>query len=144
MATLGNKNSFRATFGVAPGYGEQAETKSQALGLPAISMVAEAWNVAALEVEKAYGLYIPAVLNESRTIYKLEWGCPPGGEVTVTVTGCYNLVHNSAYDLLFWQHSVRRTVEVTKELLKQTTVTLEWFEIEVEYISNRVTKEPTG
>lgn len=150
-----NKRSFRVTFGYIPGYREENSdipsqflpvkvTASKMVAIDPLQTVAKAWDQAATEVEKAYGYYVSAVFNSSLTVYPTKFGCPSGGEPTVTAAGSLNPHFVPKDQQQLWQHAVRRTVETCKELLKQTTVTLEWFEAEIEYFSDRLREGPAG
>ncbi|MCR5722453.1 MAG: hypothetical protein K6G72_08940 [Lachnospiraceae bacterium] len=81
-------------------------------------------------VETSTGVYISAVINESRTIYKDEWGCPKGGEYTYTLSGCSNPFFSDEKEYK------EALISLTKELRKefgQTTVLLEVSSAEVYY-----------
>lgn len=76
--------SFSATLGVNQGYGHANAEKS------ALQIVSEEWQKAAAEVMASGGVYIGAVVKDSRTVYHTDWGCPVGGEVTAEISGTCN------------------------------------------------------
>jgi hypothetical protein len=76
--------SFTATLGVNSGYGHANETQS------AMQVVGAEWQKAAAEVSSESGVYVGAVIKDSRTVYHTDWGCPVGGEVTAEISGVCN------------------------------------------------------
>lgn len=88
----------------------------------------ETWQEIALQQFNKRGIYISSVVNISRAVYNSEWGCPMGGEDTVTITGTTNPAF--VKDMEEWKSIV---IEIAKELkcaLEQSTLTLEFQTLE--------------
>jgi hypothetical protein len=73
-----------------------------------------------------------AVSVKSKTLYHIEWGCPIGGEDTYTISGIAN--PEFIKDMEQYKEAVRKVILKLKEELKQTTVTLEFLEVDIEYL----------
>jgi hypothetical protein len=110
---------FSATFGVIPGYGH-GNIGSDA---PAEKIVAAVWQQVATEVFASDGIYVSAIVHPSLTVYRSDKGCPEGGEVTATVTGCQNLVVHPEEEA--YRAAVIKIITRCKELLQQATVYIE-------------------
>lgn len=108
---------FSVTFGLVPGYGH-----NNAIEGDPVTAVVIAWDTAAVAESAAGGLYVPAVATLSRAIYRREWGCPPGGAVTVTLSGARNPQY--AIDPASWKQSVSRIAERVRIALRQATARL--------------------
>lgn len=67
-------------------------------------------------------IYISTVVNDSRVIYKTEWGCPIDGEKTISISGICNDKFANVNDYL---ESLKLFTKKLKEELKQSTVSLE-------------------
>lgn len=110
---------FTATFGVIPGYGHG----NVGIETPPERVVASVWQQVAAEVYGSTGIFVGAIIHPSLTVYRPEIGCPEGGEVTATVTGCQNMV---AYpDEEAYRDAVISVITRCKEVLQQATVYVE-------------------
>ena len=76
--------SFTATLGVNQGYAHANELET------AVEAVAKEWQKAAALVLSESGVYVGAVIKDSKTVYHTDWGCPVGGEVTAEISGVCN------------------------------------------------------
>ena len=123
-------NEFNAVIGVISGYqGEECLKQfSQMKG----NELAIAWQEEALKEMNYSGIYVSTIINESKSLYNTEWGCPIGGEPTYTLEGSRN--PQFCKDEEEWKDAVRRVVKAVKGRFNQTTVTLNFREIEQEYI----------
>lgn len=112
---------FKIVTRVNEGYNHQNEK------LNGLALISEAWQEIAKKVMSETGLYIPAVANQSKTIYHTDWGCPAGGEDTVTLTGVAN--PEFVKDLEQWKRVVLVLAKQLKDELKQATLTVEFTEV---------------
>ena len=65
------------------------------------------------------------------SLYKADWGCPEGGEMTYTLSAIRNPKFN---DTSFeWKRCCRGIVRKLKKELNQSTVTSEFSEVDIEY-----------
>lgn len=115
--TTTTTDSFSATLGVVAGY----KHDNVPCGDP-LDIVAATWDAAAELELAAGGLYVPCVATASRTIYRREWGCPVGGEITVTLTGTRNPQFDT--DSAAWKKAVAKIAERVRVALKQSTAHL--------------------
>lgn len=76
------------------------------------------------------GLYPPFNVISSKTYYDTEFGCPPGGEVTFTISSVYNPVYH-IHDL--WLGSVNVAIATLKDILSQSTITVTREKCNLEY-----------
>ncbi len=114
---------FTATFGVVAGYGHNNDNEANAA-----SLVAKTWQKAAAEMFAAKGIYVSAVVNESKTVYHESWGCPKGGEKTATVSGEANPAF--VQDTTKWKQAVIEVCSLVKKELKQSTVAVSFSEVD--------------
>lgn len=59
-----------------------------------LSLASQVWQEEADKQFVETGIYVSAAVAPSRTVYRREWGCPPGGEDTVVISG----LRNPAFD----------------------------------------------
>lgn len=152
--------AFYAVFGVVPGYHHfnltvvnKGSDVKDLVSTPKtrLQIVSEAWQEAMQKEFDESKVLVSAVLHESNTIYPVGFGCPSGGELTVTVNGRTN--PNSIPDkghakdwnhrigLFNYREAVIRVCDAVKESLDQTTVSIEFYEIEdFVYLSSKDTK----
>ncbi|MCC5438658.1 hypothetical protein [Clostridium botulinum] len=112
---------FKIITGVNEGYFHDNENKD------GVQVVGEVWQKIALDVFKDRGIYISSVINSSKTVYNTEWGCPEGGEDTVTITSTAN--PEFVQNLEEWKEAVIEIAKKIKKELKQSTMTVEFKEI---------------
>ncbi|ACA57346.1 conserved hypothetical protein (plasmid) [Clostridium botulinum A3 str. Loch Maree] len=112
---------FEIVTGINEGYFHKNKNKD------GVQVVGEVWQKIALEVFKDRGIYISSVINSSKTVYNTEWGCPEGGEDTVTITSTAN--PEFVQSLEQWKEAVIEIAKNLKNGLKQSTMTVEFKEI---------------
>ncbi|APF25339.1 hypothetical protein [Clostridium sporogenes] len=112
---------FEIVTGINEGYFHKNKNKD------GVQVVGEVWQKIALEVFKDRGIYISSVINSSKTVYNTEWGCPEGGEDTVTITSTAN--PEFVQSLEQWKEAVIEIAKNLKNELKQSTMTVEFKEI---------------
>jgi len=117
--------AFEAVIGVNPGYGHKNETSNN------LKIVASLWLEVAENVEAETGLYISANIMSSLTLYKTDWGCPAGGEETVTIKAVCNpeFANTEA-----WKQASLKVIKKLKNRLSQSTVTVSYTEQEIVYL----------
>lgn len=129
-----NENTFTATFGLVPGY---FVSQQDGADIHSFDML---WQVYMQKEYEDSGIVISVVANESKTVYPVSFGCPIGGEQTITVSGVMNPEYykdsGNLYfaDLAMWRSAVVRVVEAVKKALTQTTVTIIFSESRVVYL----------
>ena len=95
-----------------------------------VEEMVERYQKVALHIEEIYGVYISAVIWPSNTIYKNEWGCPKGGEITYTLSGSCNPVFA---DLKKYREALLQLTKALRLEFKQSTLLLEMVPAEVYY-----------
>ena len=83
---------------------------------------ADIFRAVAEEVYVETGVYISAVMNASRALYRSEWGCPDGGEFSYTLTGCSNPLYVSVDSYL---NTLEQVAKRMKTRLRQTALYVE-------------------
>ena len=121
---------FSMEIGVVSGYGHN---NADAANIT-IDTIGQYWQEEARSVFAACGTYISAVVSgANRTVYNTDWGCPIGGEVTFAISGSAN--PNFVTDMDAWKDAVLTVAKAMKSRLQQSTVTVEFVEVEMEYLN---------
>lgn len=115
---------FVSTIGIMEGYGHNNNGETKDFN--------SLYQEVAKKIFQETNIYISAVSVQSKTLYNTEWGCPKGGEDTYTISGVAN--PEFITDMEQYKETVRKVILKLKEELKQSTVTLEFIEVEIEYL----------
>ena len=84
------------------------------------------------EISQNLGYYISFVVYKTKTIYKKDWGCPENGEKTYNLEATRNPEFN--HDDNLWRSQVIEIIKILKKELKQTTVTIQFFNTDIIYL----------
>jgi hypothetical protein len=122
--------SFRIATGVAQGYYHNLAGVAEK---ELVNKVASLWQELCEEEFSESGIYPSAVAIPGSVIYSPNWGCPQGGESVVVLTGSAN--PEFVKDMEAYKDSVLRVAKKLKEELGQTTLTVEFFESNLEYLN---------
>lgn len=134
---------FQLNIGVVRGYGH--DNKDGPIS-PA-AKVAEDWQEIAEELFREYKVYPAGVVTPGVTLYPSQYGCPRGGEVTVTVTGLANPEHllvvkdeaaGYSTDLDMWRYVVAQAAERLRKKLEQTTAYLTFRKVRFTYLKDEI------
>ena len=79
------------------------------------------------------GVYISAVISSKRVVYHSAWGCPIGGEAVYSIVGTCNPEFCNSAD---YKQVVMILLDRLATTLKQTTFTVVWQNVELNYFSN--------
>jgi len=80
------------------------------------------------------GIYVSAICKEVATLYNADWGCPKGGEITYELTSTAN--PEFVQDVEQWKKVVINVVSALKKRLCQSTVTIEFQEVDLIYLTD--------
>lgn len=128
-------NKVKAVLGVYEGYHNE-DKPINLLGL--IRSISSMYQKIAeknfQEYKKQTGreVYVSAVININATVYREEWGCPKNGEPTFTIE-CTRNPYFIPDAEEYKTQAVKNILEL-KELLKQSTVMIEYSTVECSYI----------
>lgn len=125
-----NTISFRFVCGTAAGYGGD-ELLTHVVGYDDFCV---AYLQAAQKVMEKTGVYVSASVVPSRVLYSPDWGCPTHGEPVYTVTGSLNPMFGEA---TAWKQAVLMVAQALKTAFNQSTVTVEFFRCEVDYLAEK-------
>ena len=78
------------------------------------------------------GLYISVVVRPVKVSYHTDWGCPVGGEDVFQITGTRN--PEFCEDGLVYRKVVELFSKRLMNEFSQSTVTLEWQEVDLTYL----------
>lgn len=84
------------------------------------------------EIEKETDIYVSGVLIKNSAIYKNEWKCPYGGEVTFTYMGDRN--NNFCHDDQAYRNAVILLAEKIKNEYKQEEIIISFTHSDLVYI----------
>lgn len=87
-----------------------------------IEKMIKSWQKHAKEFFNKTGIYVSAIVNEGRAIYNKDWGCPDGGERTLT----FNCTRNPKFieDKYEYQRGIHYIVANLKNEFNQHTITI--------------------
>ena len=87
-----------------------------------IEKMIKSWQKHAKEYFDKTGVYVSAIVNEGRAIYNEDWGCPDGGERTLT----FNCTRNPKFieDRYEYQRGIHYIVANLKKEFNQHTITI--------------------
>ena len=80
------------------------------------------------------GIYISATIDKSKVIYSTDWGCPVGGEDIYIIKGTCN---PAFAELEKYKKTVRVIAESLAERLSQSTFTLTWSKVDLNYFTKK-------
>lgn len=117
---------FTLVLGTVPGYGhtnEGAATLREATEI-AIGFLGE--------IQRTTGVYLSFIVTAGRCGYPEEFGCPPGGEEVISLTGERNPLFQAVPKeyRLAWE----MLAKLMKEHYKQTTARLTWEKVNLLYM----------
>jgi hypothetical protein len=118
--------SFKLVLGVNEGYTDNGSEVD-------ITSINELWLEKAEAVANSTSIYISGISSLGHALYRHEWGCPEGGEPVVIFTGSLN--SEFCKDAEAWKQAVRKVSLDLKKDLKQTTATLEFSSVDMEYLT---------
>ncbi len=127
-------NHFHVTFGTIPGYGH--DNRSRWARDDRNGYVITAWNRAMEQEIAVSGIVIGAVVFPTTTVYPQGYGCPVGGEETVTVIGTRH--PHATCSPSEWKAAVRRISEGVRRHLQQTTAMIVFSESETVYLTEKL------
>lgn len=84
------------------------------------------------EIEKETNIYVSGVLIKNSAIYKNEWQCPYGGEVTFTYMGDRN--NNFCHDDQAYRKAVIMLAQKIKNEYKQKEIIISFIHSDLVYI----------
>lgn len=116
------------TIGTSPGY----STKRGAP--PDLDTIGTRYQEIAAAIEDETGVYISAVLTPSRALYRTDWGCPAGGEETVTFSGSHHPAFSKAPE---YKAALQELAARMKDAFRQSTILLEVWPDEITYLSDK-------
>lgn len=115
------------TFGVNEGF---SKDNTEANKLEVGETIKEFIN----ELEKETGIYISGVLIKNSALYKNEWDCPYGGEVTFTYMGDRN--NNFCSDDEEYRKTVIKLAKMIKDKYKQEEIIVSFTNSHLVYIDD--------
>jgi len=121
---------FFATLGFISGYFHE----NSAENISPSDEIARLWQEKAAEVYKETNIYIGAVISPSKTVYHEEWGCPKGGEITVSITGTCNPLYTK---MEHYKTNVQEVLERCAIALQQSTAQVSFVEADFVYLDFR-------
>lgn len=84
------------------------------------------------EIEKEIKIYVSGVLIKNQALYKDEWKCPYGGEVTFTYMGDRN--NNFCHDDEAYRKAVIKLAQKIKDEYKQEEIIVSFTHSDLVYI----------
>ena len=92
------------------------------------------WQRYADEYFEKTGVYVSAIANDGKALYKVEWGCPVCGEPVIT----FNCTANPEFikDMDLYDAGVLYIAKNLKKNFKQNTVTITKLPAGIYYLTN--------
>ena len=122
---------FQMVVGVAKGYFHDLNGVAEK---ELVEKVAGKWQEIAEEKFKETGVYVSAVTIPGAVVYSPNWGCPQGGESAVVISGVANPTFIE--DLAKYKEVVLEIAKALKEELEQSTLTVEFYDREIAYLTD--------
>lgn len=119
---------FQLTVGVVPGYGHD----NPAGRVSPAQQVADEWQRISEDLFADYKVYPAGTVVPGRTLYPTEFGCPKGGETTVTVSGLANPHYVDNLDM--WRFVVEKAADRLRKKLGQVTAYLSFRRVRFQYL----------
>ena len=111
--------NFSAEVGVNEGY-DSSNNHKQSKNIEELGVLFQNLQD---EVQEETGIYISTVISgPNRTIYKNEWGCPNGGELTFNISGLAN--PQFVDDENEWKKASLLLMDKARTELKQSTISV--------------------
>ena len=123
--------SFRLVVGVVEGYYHNvAGVAEDAL----VENVSTLWQQLAAREFDQNNVYVSVIAQPGAVIYHTDWGCPVGGESVVVLSGSANPTF--VKDMEQWKETVVKLAKQLKKQLKQSTLSIEFFETDFIYLTD--------
>jgi len=122
--------SFRIITGVAEGYFHDLSGVAK---VELATKVAKLWQRLAAEEFKNSNIYVAAAVSPAAVVYHQDWGCPAGGESVVKIEGSCNPQFS---DPEKYKDAVKRVALALKKELKQSTLSIEFWESDFVYLTD--------
>jgi len=122
--------NWKIVTGISEGYFHNVE------GIAKVELtekIGALWEKLAADEMESGGAYVPAVVSPGAVFYRPEWGCPKGGESVVVLTGVCNPQFSTPEE---YKRALIRVAKKLKKELKQSTLTIEMWESEIEYLTD--------
>jgi len=121
--------SFRMVVGVAEGYFHNIS----GVAAPELAnKIAALWQQLAKAEFEEFGEYISAAVSPAAVVYNTDWGCPVGGESVIKIEGTCN---PQFCNRELYKPAVMRLAEALKKELQQSTLSAEFWESELVYLT---------
>lgn len=118
---------IKATIGFNEGYFHNNENKRNDIPTLIQNLCEKEFNKTKQAVSFVY--------TESKTIYLKQFGCPKGGEKTFTIENIANPEY--VKDIKKWKSSTLNVIRELKTILKQSTVTVESYDADINYLNSK-------
>lgn len=126
---IDDTTQFTLNVGIHPGYFHDNKLFGSQ---DVVDFVSRLWQKKAEETFKVNGVYVGAVVQNAKTVYRPEWGCPEGGEETVVISGLRNPEFQKNDDV--WRVAVSMTALKVGAALQQTTAYLTFSTVTFMYL----------
>jgi len=113
------------TIGVHKGYGHENNSNNKS--------IEEVYQKIAQKNFNESQIYVSVIIFPAKVIYSEEWGCPVGGEEVYQIVATAN--PEFVKDFGKWEDELKKNVLDLKDILEQSTVTIERFEVDLDYLT---------